>query len=82
MTTQEITEKLTSIFRKTFSAPTLVITNEMTAADVEKWDSLSHMLMISDVEEAFGVKFKLRDLNKMKSVGDLLTLIETKLSEK
>lgn len=51
----------------------------MTADDVENWDSLTHMLMITKVEEQFGVKFKLKELNKMKQVGDLISLIESKV---
>lgn len=51
----------------------------MTANDVAKWDSFSHMLMITAVEESFGIKFKLKDLNKMKQVGDLVQIIESKL---
>lgn len=75
----EIVEKLTTIFRDVFTDDTLVLTDEMTANDVEKWDSMSHMVMISHVEETFNVKFKLRDLNKMKKVGDLIDLITSKL---
>ena len=42
------------------------ITNELTATDVEGWDSLTHMEIITGIEEAFHVKFKLRELNKLK----------------
>lgn len=78
MTRNEIIEKLTPIFKETFSEPNIVLRNEMTANDVDKWDSLSHMLMITEVENKFNIKFKLRDLNKMKNVGDLITTIESK----
>lgn len=75
----EIVERLTVIFRNVFTDNGLVITDEMTSNDVEKWDSLTHMLMISEVETAFGIKFKLKDLNKMKNVGNLIEIIQTKL---
>ncbi len=52
----------------------------MTAADVESWDSLTHMMMITKVEEVFGIRFKLRELNKLKNVGDLCQIIMDKLS--
>ena len=45
-----------------------------------KWDSLTHMLMISIVEESFGVKFKLKELNKLKKVGDIIEILQEKLS--
>jgi acyl carrier protein len=50
----------------------------MSAKDVERWDSLTHLSMISSVEETFGIKFKLKELIGMKNVGDLLRLIEAK----
>lgn len=80
MERNEIIEKLTLIFRDVFTDTTLVLTNDMTANDVEKWDSLTHMLMINEVESAFGIKFKLKDLNKMKNVANLIDIIEAKLA--
>ncbi len=75
----EIVEKLTKIFKEVFSDPSIVLRDDMTAADVEKWDSLTHMLMISTVEEQFGVKFKLKELNKLKKVGDIIDILSEKL---
>ena len=79
MNRNEIIEKLTAIFHEVFNDNTIVLRDDMTAKDVERWDSLTHMLMITKVEETFGVKFKLKELNKLKMVGDLINTIETKL---
>ena len=79
MERSEIVEKLTKVFQDVFSASALVINEEMTSNDVEKWDSLTHMLMISNVEECFGVKFKLKELNKLKRVGDIIDTLSEKL---
>ncbi len=79
MEKSQIIEKLTTIFHETFSDNTIVLRDDMTAADVENWDSLTHMLMITKVEETFGIKFKLRELNKLKNVGDLCNTIAEKL---
>lgn len=75
----EINKNLTGIFRKVFSNDTLMLSNELTANDVENWDSLTHMLLISEIENAFSIKFKLKDLNKMKNVGDMIIIINSKL---
>jgi acyl carrier protein len=80
MTRENIIEKLTIIFRKIFNSENILLTNEMTANDVSNWDSLSHMLMISEVEEVFSIKFKLKELNKLKNVGVMIEMIESKLS--
>ncbi len=80
MNRNEIVEKLTSVFQEVFSDNNLVLNDEMTANDVEKWDSLTHMLMISTVEERFGVRFKLKELNKLKKTGDIVDILEEKLN--
>ena len=74
-----IIEKLTAVFQEVFNDNNIVLSDEMTAKDVENWDSLTHMLMITKVEETFGIKFKLKELNKLKMVGDLINTIEIKL---
>ena len=75
----EIVGKLTAIFHEIFNDNSIVLRDDMTASDVENWDSLTHMLMITKVEEVFGIKFKLKELNKLKMVGDLVGIIESKL---
>lgn len=79
MTRQEIIEGLTLIFRDVFKDANLQLTESMTANDVERWDSLTHMLMINEVEKKFEVKFKLKDLNKMKNVGNLIEILEERV---
>ena len=74
----EITEKLTAIFREVFNDNAIILHDEMTANDVENWDSLTHMIMISKVEEEFGIKFRLKELNKLKQVGDIISILEEK----
>lgn len=79
MNRNEIIEKLIPIFREVFSDNSIELRDDMTASDVENWDSLTHMFMITKVEEVFGIKFKLRELNKLKNVGDLCNTIAEKL---
>ena len=76
-----ITEKITPVFRKVLNESSLEITDQLSASDVDNWDSLSHMLLISEIESVFNIKFKLKELNKMKNVGDLISIISTKLEE-
>lgn len=79
MERQVIIEKITEIFREVFGDNNIVINDEMTAADVENWDSLTHMQMITKVEDELGIKFKLKELNRLKKVGDLISIVESKL---
>jgi acyl carrier protein len=72
-------EKLTVIFRSVFSNGDLQISDSLTANDVANWDSLSHMILIGEVEKSLGITFKLKELNKMKNVGDMMDIILSKL---
>jgi acyl carrier protein len=79
MEEKTVVTKLEQIFRKVFSEESLIIVRELSANDVEAWDSLNHMILISEVEKSFSIKFKLKDLNKMGNVGDMIDIILSKL---
>ena len=74
-----ILEKLEKIFREVFNDDKLIIRRDMSANDVDGWNSLNHMILVSEVEKAFSIKLKLKDLNKMHNVGDMVDIIISKL---
>ncbi|MEI6851667.1 MAG: acyl carrier protein [Bacteroidota bacterium] len=80
MSYEEIKSRLNKVFCKVFKDDTIVISDETTAKDIEKWDSLTHLILISNTESEFGIKFKLKELIAMKNVGDFMRSIESKLS--
>ena len=80
MSNEEIQSRLNKVFCKVFKDDTIVITEETTAKDIEKWDSLTHLILISNTESEFGIKFKLKELIAMKNVGDFMRSIESKIS--
>ncbi len=75
MTRQEIFQQLNEIFFDVFDENVL-INDETTTADVEGWDSLTHITLISEVEEAFNIKFSMKDVLGMKNVGEMVDIIE------
>lgn len=78
-TTAEILEALNGIFRHVLKDESLNLTETTTAHDVDGWDSLTNMLLISEVEKTFGVRFNFREIVKMKNVGDLCAAIANKM---
>lgn len=74
----EIVEELTGIFRDIFDEDDLVLRDDMTAADVARWTSLSHINLILAVEDAFDVKIGSGDIEKLTNVQALISLIERK----
>ena len=79
MAKEEITEKLQVIFRDVFDDETIVLFDEMTSSDVEDWDSLSHINLISDIEAQFGITFTTDEILNTKNVGEFIKVIEEKL---
>jgi acyl carrier protein len=79
MEKEAIVSKLTVIFRNVFTSSDLILNDALSANDVDNWDSLTHMILINEIEVQFDIKFKLKELNKMKNVGDLIEIIQTKL---
>ena len=76
MTKSEILEKATAIFRDVFDDESIVLTEETTAADIEDWDSLMHITLINEIEEAFGYKFGMKEVLGMKNVGEMCDILE------
>lgn len=74
-----IIERLQKIISKVVKHANFEMKDELTAADVDGWDSLSHMMIISEIETDFNIKFKLKELNKLKNLGTLIELIQSKL---
>lgn len=79
MNRQDLINTIRQSIIKVLKHDNFEIHDELTVADVEGWDSLSHMLIITEIEKAFTVKFKLKELNKLKNMGSLIELIESKL---
>ena len=75
MTKQDILSAVQDIFRDNFDDDSLVITRETCADDIEDWDSLEQINLLTAIEKKFNIKFKLADVRDLKNVGDLLDLV-------
>lgn len=79
MENAEIYKQLNEIFVDVFDDDSLVLKPEITADDVDGWDSLSHIRLVISVEKAFGLKFSASEVGKLKNVGEFVDLIKAKL---
>ena len=75
MTHAEIMEKLQDVFREVFDDASLSVSDETTAADIEEWDSLTHLELISTVEDTFNVHFSIGEINNFENVGAMCECI-------
>jgi acyl carrier protein len=76
MTTEE---RLTAVFRDIFDDGKIQLRREMTAADIDDWDSLTHISLLVAIEKEFGIRFELGEVKGLKNVGGMLDLIEGKI---
>lgn len=74
----QIYAKLSEVFADVFDDESINITPELSAKDVDEWDSLTHIRLILTVEKAFKVKFSTSEIGKLERVGDLVELIKLK----
>lgn len=74
----QIYTRLAQIFEDVFDEDSIEITPELSAKDVDGWDSLTHIRLILTIERAFKIKFSTSEIGKLRNVGDLVTLIKAK----
>lgn len=79
MNRQEIIEKLTPIFRNVLDLKDLTLTVDLNPDDVETWDSMANMTIVAEVQEAFNVKFSLKEMVRFSNVGSLVEILESKI---
>ena len=79
MSREEIFAKIREVFKYEFDDDSLEIRDETTAADVDGWDSLKHISLIEAVEDEFDIRFTMLEVNGMKNVGEMATIIQERL---
>ncbi len=78
MDTKEIFARLNRVFQDVFDDDSIRVTPDTTADDIEDWDSLEHITLISAVERAFRMKFKMGEISSMKNVGEMASIIQAR----
>ncbi len=73
-----ILEEVNAVFRDVLDLPELRLTSATTAADVEDWDSLTHIQLVAAVEKRFRIRFTAAEIQGFKNVGDLCAGIAKK----
>ena len=78
MTDDEIYAGLAEVFHNAFGDSTLALTPQTSAAQVPGWDSVKMVTIILGVEQHFDIKLRSREVDKLKTVGDLADLVKIK----
>ncbi len=72
----QIYSRLAEIFEDVFDEDSIKITPELSAKDVDGWDSLTHIRLLLTIERAFKIKFSTSEIGRLENVGDLVNLIK------
>ncbi len=71
----EVLEDIRKVVLKVTRAGDIALGPESTARDVPGWDSLAHVSIVAGVEQLYGVRFSLKELKNLKTVGNLVDLV-------
>ena len=74
----EMLMEMERICRSVFDDPSLVITRSSNAGSIDKWDSMSNLILIDELEKRFGMKFSLDEILEAQNIGDLCDIIKRK----
>ena len=78
MNEDTIYARLSQVFHDVFDESSIEVVPELSAKDVDGWDSLAHIRLVLTVEKAFKIKFSATEVSTLKNVGDLVALIKAR----
>ena len=78
----DLLPEVQEIFQDILDDPTIQLDRNSNATNVEGWDSLAHVNLVTAIEKRYKIKFGLGELQELKNVGDMLDLIQAKLAAK
>ena len=79
MTREEVFNGVQDIFRDIFDENELIISDTTSSDEIEDWDSLNHINLVSAIEKEFKIKFSLGELMTLKDVGAMVDLMLEKV---
>jgi acyl carrier protein len=71
-------DKLQDIFREVFEADDIILRDDMTADDIEDWDSLTHIHLIETIENVSNIIITPQEAAGLERIGDFIELTEKK----
>ena len=79
MEKNEIVEVIAGTVRDIMDDKSLVISEDTAPEDVDGWDSVTHVNLVTALEEKYDVKLSLREMMSWETVGDLADTILNKV---
>lgn len=78
MEKEQILKEINTIFIDVLDNEDILLTHETTAADVDDWDSLTHIQLVVAFENHFGIRFTTMEIQSWENVGAIVDCIKSK----
>ena len=73
-----LTDRVAAIFEKTFGIEAAEFSLKTVPEDVLRWDSLGHMNLVMELEDAFNIHFEVDEITEMSSGGKIIEILKAK----
>jgi acyl carrier protein len=80
--TADVLATVREAFKATFDIDPQLVSMETGSSDIPGWDSMGHLSLASDLEQAFGISLDVDELMEMENVREIVRIIKTKLPNK
>lgn len=72
--------EITEIFEDVMDLDEITLEDDTSAADIEEWDSLSHVRLVIAIERHYKIKFSNAEIEGLKKFGDMIELVLQKVA--
>lgn len=80
MDRKEILEQLNKIYIDTLDNKELIIKENTKATDIDEWDSLTHILLVVEIEKQYDISFKSDEIQNWKDVSEIMDSIGNRIN--
>ena len=78
MNRSDIFNKVQEVFREVLEDEKLIIKENFNSDDIDDWDSLTHIMLVVEIEKTFSMRFMSSEISNWKDIGAMITAIENK----
>lgn len=79
MERNEVLKQVNDVFIDILDNTSIVLTNQITANDIEEWDSLAHIHLVVAIERRFKIRFGSKEIQSWENVGEMVDCIYSKV---
>lgn len=78
MNRTDVFNKVQEVFREVLEDEELIIKEDYNSEDIDDWDSLTHIMLVVEIEKTFNMRFLSSEISNWKDIGAMITAIESK----